>query len=326
MMRRMQTFVTGGSGFLGRTLIRVLREKGHQVRALARSDAAMEAVRLAGADPVRGDLGQVEVMQDAMRGCEWVIHSAALAKAWGARRDFVEANVRGTENVLEASLAAGVRRLVHVSTEAVLVGGGPIVDAVETRPLPSYPLGLYPLTKGWAERQVLAASGPERETVVVRPRFIWGKDDTTVLAELIKAVKVGRFMWISGGRYLTSTCHVRNVAEGCILAAERGKPREVYFLTDGEPVEFRSFITEMLRTQGVTPGARSVPHPLAAGLALVCDAIWGAFRLRSQPPITRSELKLMGETVTVNDHKARVELGYSPVITREQGLREMASA
>src|SRR5262249_10174771 len=135
----MRTFVTGGSGFVGRTLIRVLREKGHQVLALARSDAAVEVVRAAGADPVRGDLGQVEVMREGMAGCQWVIHSAALAKAWGARRDFIEANVRGTENVLEASLSAGVKRLVHISTEAVLVGGGPIVDAVETRPLPQYP-------------------------------------------------------------------------------------------------------------------------------------------------------------------------------------------
>src|SRR5262245_58803716 len=141
MMRDMQTFVTGGSGFLGRTLIRVLREKGHEVRALARSGKAMDAVREAGAEPVRGDLSQVDAMREGMAGCQWVFHSAAMAKAWGPRKDFIEANVRGTENVLEASLAAGVRKLVHVSTEAVLVGGGPIVDADETRPLPRYPLG-----------------------------------------------------------------------------------------------------------------------------------------------------------------------------------------
>ncbi|HVE82776.1 MAG TPA: NAD-dependent epimerase/dehydratase family protein [Myxococcales bacterium] len=322
----MRTFVTGGSGFLGRTLIRVLREKGHEVLALARSDAAAEAVRAAGAEPVRGDLDQTEAMRAGMSGCQWVFHSAALAKAWGKRADFVQANVRGTENVLEASLAAGVKRLVHVSTEAVLVGGGPILDADEARPLPRYPIGLYSLTKGWAEKQVLAASSPERETVVVRPRLIWGKDDTTVLAEVVKAVKDGRFLWISGGRYLTSTCHVRNVAEGMILAALRGKPKEVYFLTDGAPVEFRAFMTELLRTQGVTPPARSLPRPLVALVAVAGEALWSALRLRSHPPITRSELKLIGEAVTVNDRKAREELGYQPVITREEGLREMASA
>jgi len=322
----MRTFVTGGSGFLGRTLIRVLRGKGHEVRALARSGEAEEAVRAAGAEPCRGDLGQVEVMREGMRGCEWVFHCAALVKPWGRRADFVETNVRGTENVLEASLAAGTRRLVHVSTEAVLVGGGPSLDADETRPYPRYPLGLYPLTKGWAERQVLAACAPERETVVVRPRFIWGKGDTVLLPEMIQAVKDGRFVWISGGRYLTSTCHVRNAAEGLVLAALHGKPRGVYFLTDGEPVELRGFVTRMLETRGVTPRERSVPRALLAALAAASELVWSALRLRSRPPITRSELKLIGEAVTVSDRRAREELGYRPVVTREEGLREMADA
>src|SRR3954464_10824674 len=88
----MQTFVTGGSGFVGRTLIRVLREKGHEVRALARSDPAVQAVRAAGAEAVRGDLGDPAAMREGMTGCQWVFHSAALASAWGPRQDFIEAN------------------------------------------------------------------------------------------------------------------------------------------------------------------------------------------------------------------------------------------
>lgn len=321
----MLTFVTGGSGFLGKELIRGLRERGHEVRALARSDAAMEAVRAAGAEPVRGDLADVAAMRDGMAGCQWAFHCAAMAKNWGPRREFIEANVRGTENVLEASLAAGVKRLVHVSTEAVLVGGGPLRNVDETRPLPQYPISLYALTKGMAERQVLAASCPEREAVVVRPRFIWGKGDTTVLPELIRAVKGGRFAWIGGGRYLTSTCHVRNVVEGCVLAAEKGKAKEIYFLTDGEPVEFRDFITRVLQTQGVTPGRRAVPHGLAAALAFVGEALWSALRLQRAPPLTRFDVKVIGEEVTVNDRKAREELGYRAAVTREEGLREMAA-
>lgn len=320
----MKAFVTGGSGFVGRNLIQVLKEKGHQVRALARSADATEAVRLAGAEPCRGDLSSVEALQEGMSGCEVVFHSAAMAKSWGRREDFVEANIRGTENVLEASLAAKVRRVVHVSTEAVLVGGGPIVGADETRPLPQYPIGLYPTTKGRAEAQVVAANSPERETVVVRPRFIWGKGDTTVMAEMVKAVKDGRWAWISGGRYKTSTCHVRNVVEGMLLAAEKGRPGQVYFLTDGEPVEFRSFVEGILKTQGVDPGRRSVPRPVASAIAVLSEILWAALRLKRQPPLTRSELKLVGEEVTVVDRKAREELGYRPVISIEQGLRELA--
>src|SRR6185437_7199560 len=114
--------------------------------------------------------------------------------------------------------------------------GKPIVNADEARPRAVKPAGLYPLTKGLAEAAVIAAiTAGGLETVVVRPRFIWGKGDTSLLPELTETVKRGRFGWIGGGRHLTSTCHVRNVIEGALLAAERGKPGEIYFLTDGEP-------------------------------------------------------------------------------------------
>src|SRR5438128_1624082 len=135
----MRAFVTGGSGFLGKNLIRGLVQQGHSVRGLARSPAAASAVRTAGGESVEGDLGNVAAMTEGMRGCDVVFHCAALAKAWGKREEFIEANVHGTENALEASLAAGCKRLVHVSTEAVLVGGGPIRSADERRPLPKYP-------------------------------------------------------------------------------------------------------------------------------------------------------------------------------------------
>lgn len=317
----MRVFVTGGSGYLGRNLLKTLTGRGDEARALARSDAAVKAVEAVGATAVRGDLEDVEVMTAAMRGCDVVFHSAAVAALWGDRAAFRRVNVEGTEHVARAARAAGVRRLVHVSTEAVLVDGkGFIVNADESRPLPAHPLGLYPETKGEAERRVLAAAGDGLDVVIVRPRFIWGRDDTTVLPELVRAVEDGRFKWIGGGRYLTSTCHVDNVVEGMLLAAERGRPGGIYFLTDGPPVEFRRFITDLLATRGVTPGDGRVPRPLAWGLAAVSEWLWRLLRLKGEPPITRTAICLMGGEVTVNDARARTELGYQGRVTMEEGL------
>src|SRR5437763_2396961 len=104
---------------------------------------------------------------------------------------------------------------------------------------------------GLAEAAVLAANGEGLETVVVRPRLIWGDGDTSVLPDIVAAVKRGRFVWLGGGRYLTSTCHVDNVVEGALLAAERGKPGEIYFLTEGATVEFRNLMTRLLHTPGI---------------------------------------------------------------------------
>jgi nucleoside-diphosphate-sugar epimerase len=324
-MHMQRVFVTGGSGFVGRALIDTLRARGTAVRALARSDSASGAVRAAGAEPVRGDLDDEAALRRGMEGCDAVFHSAAYVKLWGPRDDFFRVNVQGTTNVLEQARAAGVPVVVHVSTEAVLAGERPIVQADETRPLAEHPAGLYPLTKGIAEQRVRAADSPELRTVIVRPRFIWGKGDTTLLPQLVRMVQSGRFMWIDGGRHLTSTCHVANVCEGALLAAERGRGGQAYFLTDGPPVVFRDFLTDLLRTQGVVPGDRALPSWLARGLARLVETAWESLGLDGEPPVTYTAVRLTGEEVTVSDAKARRELGYVGRVTREEGLREMRS-
>jgi nucleoside-diphosphate-sugar epimerase len=136
-------------------------------------------------------------------------------------------------------------------------------------------------------------------------------------------VESGQFVWVDGGAYLTSTCHVANVCEGALLAAEKGRGGEAYFLTDGGPVIFRDFITAMLQTQRVNPGNRSIPGWLARGLARVFEAVWDPLGLPGEPPITLTAAKLLFEEVTVNDAKARRELGYAGRMTREEGLYAM---
>jgi len=318
----MIAFVTGGSGFVGRALIQALRARGDEVRALVRSDSASATVSSLGAIPVRGDLDDSAAMEAGMQGCGAVFHSAAFVKEWGTREEFFQANVQGTQNVLDAAKRAGVPRFVHIGTEAALIGGEPIINADETRPFPQHPIGLYPLTKGLSEMRVRQANCDGFTTVVVRPRFIWGKDDTSVLANMVQAVKDGRFMWMSGGNYKTSTCHVQNVCEGALLAAERGRGGEAYFLTDGEPVIFREFVTKLLKTQGVDPGTRSMPYGIVYALASICEFAWRVLPLKGAPPINRFVVRVMGTEVTVNDAKARRELGYTSHKSIEEGLRE----
>jgi nucleoside-diphosphate-sugar epimerase len=309
-------FVTGGSGFLGGALIAELVRRNVPVRALARTDAARTKVTALGAEPASGDLDDTTALEAGMAGCDVVLHAAAYAKDHGPREEFFRANVQGTENVLLAARTAGVKRLVHVSTEAVLADGDPIVRADEDRPMPARPVGLYPLTKGIAESRVRAASNGSLETVVVRPRFIWGKGDTTVLPVMVDAVKKGRWRWIGGGRYLTSTCHVANVVEGILCAAARGTPGSVYFLTDGEPVEFRTFIGDLLRAKGVEPGEKAVPRWVAGVLARVTSFM-------AHPPLTRTAIALMSHEVTVSDARARREIGYQGKKSIAEGLAEI---
>lgn len=317
-------FVTGGSGFIGGALVRRLVADGWRVRALARSDASAKAVATNGAEAVRGDLEDVGAMADGARGCDVTFHCAAQLGEWGTREEFERGNVHGTKNAIEASRRAGVQRFVHVGTEAALLDGEPLVMVDERAPLKPDSPALYSATKAQAEAAVLAASGPDLQTVVVRPRLVWGPGDTTVLPELVAAVNAGKFAWIGGGHHLTSTTHVDNVVEGLVLAAERGAGGGVYFVTDGEPVEFRDFVTRWLATAGVEPGKRNVPAPLARAAAAGGERLWRILRLKSSPPVTRLAVWLSSLETTIDISRARAELGYAPVRGVDEGLAELA--
>jgi nucleoside-diphosphate-sugar epimerase len=318
-------FVTGGSGFIGGKLVQRLIGEGRAVRALARSDEAAERVASLGAEPVRGELGDPASLTAGADGADVAFHLAAHLGEWGPWEDFERGNVVGTRNVLAACEEAGVRRFVHCGTEAALMAGEPLVQVDETAPLRPDSRAPYPATKAKAEQVVRQAARKGFETVAVRPRFVWGKGDTTLLPEMVKAVEAGRFAWVGGGRNVTDTTHVDNVVEGLVLAAEKGRSGEAYFVTDGEPVVFREFVTALLRTQGVEPPARSLPAWTAAPMARICEAAWKLLPLPGEPPMTSFRSWLLTQECTIDISKARDELGYEPIVSHKLGLAELAA-
>jgi nucleoside-diphosphate-sugar epimerase len=316
-------FVTGGSGFIGGMLVRRLLADGWTVRALARDESSATGLGAMGAEPVRGDLGDLGAMEAGAQGCELAFHCAAHLGDWGPREAFELVNVVGTGNALAACASAGVRRFVHVSTEAVLLAGQPLVEADERAPLRFDSPAPYAATKARAEAAAVAAAHEGFDVVVVRPRMVWGTGDTTILPVLAELVRSGRFAWIGGGRHLTSTTHVDNVVHGLLLAAEKGMSGGVYFVTDGHPLVFRDFVTRLLATQGLEPPERSVPYPVAASLAAAAEAAWGVLPERARPPrppLTRFGVWAAGLEATVDATRARTELGYAPVRTVDEGM------
>jgi nucleoside-diphosphate-sugar epimerase len=310
-------FVTGGSGFVGGALIERLRREGWDVRALARSERAAARVRELGAEPVMGDLDDLRI-----EGCEFTFHAAAKVEDWGDPDDFERVNVRGTQNVVDACRAGGVRRLVHVGTEAALMAGEPLVNVDENAPLRPDSPALYSSTKAKAEQIVRAA---DLETVVVRPRFVWGRGDTSLLPQIIEMVRSGRFRWVGGGRQLTATTHIDNTVEGLWLGATKAPAGGVYFVTDGEPVVFREFLTSLLDTQGVTIPDKSVPPGLAKVAAASAERIWRTFKRPGSPPLTRFAVWVSSQECTIDISRAERELDYRPVISRDAGLAELRS-
>jgi nucleoside-diphosphate-sugar epimerase len=320
------SFVTGGSGFIGGRLIERLVGEGRPVRALARSEASAAKVESLGADAVRGDLGDRASLAVGAEGCATAFHLAAHLGEWGPWEDFERGNVEGTRNALAACADAGVGRFVHCGTEAALMAGEPLVHVDETAPLRPDSRAPYPATKAGAELAVREANRGDFETVVVRPRFVWGRGDTTLLPGMVETVEAGKWAWIGGGLNVTDTAHVDNVVEGLLLGAEKGRPGEAYFITDGKPVVFRDFVTALLETQGVEPPDRGLPAWVAAPMARVCEAAWKVLPLPGEPPMTRFRSWILTQECTIEIGKARAELGYAPLVSHQQGLAAMSAS
>lgn len=318
--------VTGASGFLGRNIVRGFVAGGHAVRGLVRSDASADFVRQIGAEPVRGDIMDRASLEAAMQGAAALVHAAADTHHGRATPQQMRTNIEGTQNVYAAARAAGIRRAVHISTEAVLMDGKPIVYADETWPIPQKSAGGYSRSKADAERVALAANGAGLEVIVMRPRFVWGRDDTTALPQLVAAARSGKLVWFDGGNYLTSTTHIANAVEGVRLCLEKGRGGEVYFVTDGEDIAFRPWITALLATQGIDLSkVKTMPRSLMKIIVAAGEVLASLTGGAISGPIDRQEYATVGNTVTLNIAKARRELGYEPVMTREQGLAELAS-
>ena len=318
--------VTGGSGFVGGRLIERLVAQGWQVRALARSDEAMRIVARRGAIAVPGSLDDTASLALACRGCEAVFHVAAHFRLWGDPAEFERANVQGTAHLLDAASAASVKRFVQLGAAAVVMGDpAPMLRADESLPRQQRAWAPYSASKARSEALVLQANRTGVfETVVVRPPMIWGAGMPT-LEHMVETVKAGQFRWVGDGSQAMSTAHVDNVCHALELAVARGRGGEAYFVSDGTDSTLREVLSGLLQTRSIEPPRTSAPLPVAWLMASLMEWVWRAFSRRGEPPITRQMLRLIGEPFTLDIGKAQRELGYRPVVSREQGLKAMAA-
>jgi len=316
-----KVFVTGGSGFVGGHVLEALAPS-HEVQAMARSPRSAETVARYGATAVSADLA--DVGPEHLAGCDAVVHCAAYVEEWGTREQYWRANVDGTTRLLDAARRAGVRRFLHIGTEAALFDGHDLVDVDERHPYPATQRFLYSETKAEAERRVLAASAAGFTALSLRPRFVWGPRDTTVLPAVLRMAREGAWSWLDGGRSRTSTTHVANLAHAVGLALTAGPGGEAYFIADEGTRTMREFLTALAQTQGVALPDRSVPGALARPLSGALEGAWRALGIRRAPPVTAFAMAMMSREVTVNTAKARRELGYAPILDVAAGLAALA--
>jgi nucleoside-diphosphate-sugar epimerase len=317
-------FITGASGFIGGAIARALAAD-HAVYAMSRGASSDEKVKANNATPVRCDLDTI--CAEHLAGCDTVIHVAAHVSPWGSKQEFWQSNVVGTENILRAAQQAGIKRFVHMSTESVAWHGQHMRNIDETEPYAESTPYLYASTKREAEKRVLAANGQGgMQVVVMRPRWVWGAGDQALIPEFIGMLERGEFLWIDHGKYKTSTVHIDNLVHAVKLALEKMPAGECYFVTDGEQPTYHEFLTAVLGAYGFNLPEKSLPSWLARSAAFVVEGVWRTLGIERQPPMTRHAIDLISGEGTLNDAKARRDLGYRPVVTVEEGIQQLVAS
>jgi nucleoside-diphosphate-sugar epimerase len=305
----LKIFLTGGSGFVGQRLIPRLVADGHEVVALARSEQAAERVQGAGARALRGDMTEPASLRAGLEGADVVVNLAAHLQMWGDYKAFRAVNVDGVRNLLTAMRASDVRRLIHVSAAAVVMDNPKAMFGVDERAPLRFPrFAPYIRTKAEAE-VVIREQGDGLSVSVLRPPFVWGPG-SPVARQIAGQIRTGQFAWIRGGRYPYAACHVDNLNSAIVASLSGGEG--VFFVDDGEPVEFRAFICDLVRPLGVDAKGPSVSLPIGWFGATAVEFAWQLFGLRGEPPISRPVLRLIGLPFTLSIARARAELGYNP--------------
>lgn len=323
----MIALVTGGGGFLGRTLVESLLARGDRVRVVARGRyPALEAL---GAETFRVDLSRGGPELDtALEGCEIVHHVAACTDVWGARAKLWAANVTATDHLLEAMRRQGTRKLVFTSSPSVTFDGGDAEGVSEAEAsYPAHHLSPYPETKAEAERRVLAAHGHDLKVCALRPHLIWGPRDPHLFPRVIERARKGRLRRVGDGTNRVALTHVRHAAEAQILAGDAldrpdGPGGKAYFITDGEPVNLWGFIDRLLVGVGLEPLRASVGANTAYRVGSVLETLWGTLRLPGEPPMSRFVARQLSTSHWYDISAAERDFGYRPHVDLEAALEE----
>lgn len=319
----LKIFITGGSGFLGQRLIHRLQKENFELFGLARSEKTTIKLEELNVKPIYGSLENISDWKVNLKGIDIIIHLAAPVEFWGKWKKYQKGIVDATKNLFIAAEENKVKKFIFISSESVLQAKNDLIDINESEPYPKQPNSFYGKSKMEAEQFILAQNGV-LESVIIRPTFIWG-EGVKALDTIVNKVKTNDFMWINKGKSWFEMVHVDNVAESIFLAIAKGKNREIYFVTDDNPQTVHSFLTKLMKTQGVTPPNKNISKGLANFLGSIMEFIWKILSLKSEPIITRFDVAFVAMGRKYNISKIKSHLGYRPIISEEQGLEQMTN-
>ncbi len=316
--------VTGGTGLVGSHVIEAAAKRGVKTRALVRDSSDPALLESCGTERVIGDLADPASIQKAVESVTVIVHCAAKVGDWGHVDDYRAINVAGLENLLKAAQATGtLKRFVHISS----LGVYPARDhhgTEESEPVSTKGIDGYTLTKVEAEllvrEQIKEHALP---ATILRPGFIYGPRDRTVLPRIFERLKKKQFAFLGSGEALMNNTYVGNLVDAVFLAIEKDDCVGSYFnIADGRLVSKKEFITTIAEAAEYPIPSKHVPLPVARFLAKAMEGTWKLLRKKEAPLLSNARIKFLGLNLDFSIEKAKRELGYNPQVDYQDGMKQ----
>jgi nucleoside-diphosphate-sugar epimerase len=307
-----RVLITGGGGYFGKRFIAYLEDKGgFDITVSARSSGSNKAhpsVKV-----VIGDLADPKTYSGISKDFDIVVHCASNTDHFAKKVDSYRDNVLATTLLLKHFESRAIT-FIYLSSEAVFLGDGDLGMLNEKSKIPHNDISTYSEMKKRTERlvQEFAKINTNSRYIILRPRMIWGGDDSPVLKKLKSALDSKTFVWVDRGGYLTSATHYINLCNAVFQSFTNGVTGQAYLIADDHPIIFSSFVRSLVGEDPRLRTAPSIPRGLAFALALLGDMIYSLSRQKFRPPISRSAYYLSLSSVVLDLKDASKELNYSP--------------
>ena len=324
-----KALVTGGGGFLGSRIVRMLLDKGIAIRSLQRSDSP--ELKKLGVEIIRGDISDRDTVINAAEGCDVIFHVAAKAGVWGDYDDYYQCNVTGTKNIIAACKAHNIQKLIYTSSPSIVFAGEDEDNINESTPYADHFLTAYQETKALAEQMVLAANNKTLATVALRPHLIWGPGDPHLAPRIIERAKAGRLRLVGKQNNLVDSTYIDNAALAHILAAEALETKnncagKAYFISNDEPITMKELINRILAAANLPAVTKTIPAKLAYTIGMMMEFVYKIFKMKEEPIMTRFIARQLSCAHWYDLTAAKNDLGYQAKVTIDEGMERLKAS
>ncbi len=318
----MKVAVTGAGGYLGRALVYRLLASGFEPFAIVKKESDAREYEEKGVNSICCDLSNENDYAGLFDGCKALVHCAALRRDYGRWEDFKRTNIDITRLVMECALDEKLEKVIHISTTSVYGNDRSHYGTDEEADYGERVVDHY--TRSKIEADKIVSSFMENKNfpgVILRPGYIWGPGDQTIIPFIVKRLKSRRLMLVEDGENLLSLTFIDNVVEAIMLALKKKEATgRIFNITDGSKVTLRRFVNDIMSVLGIELNLKAIPYPLIYSMAYLLERYYGAMRRSTPPPYTRFAARFLKYSAIFDISRAIYDLGYQPKISYKAGM------